>query len=92
MAQVAYEEMGIRPGRHETAVNFVSNVLKVDLSGPNRSQFSIVDLPGTFSSAYDVNDAEKVAVEAMTLHYMRQPENIVMQALQTKLISRRERC
>ncbi|KAL2201895.1 P-loop containing nucleoside triphosphate hydrolase protein [Sarocladium strictum] len=76
--QVAHEEMGIRPGRHETAVNFVSNVLKVDLSGPNRSQFSIVDLPGTFSSAYDVNDAEKVAVEAMTLHYMRQPENIVI--------------
>lgn len=81
--------MGIHPGRNETSVNFVSNVLKVELSGPNRSQFSIIDLPGIFTSDHDVSNTEKEAIRAMTLHYMRQPENIVMQALQT--ITRRKR-
>lgn len=70
--------MGIHAGRRSTSVNFVSNVLKIELSGPNRSQFSIVDLPGIFTSDHHTSDTEMKAIRAMTLHYMRQPENIVM--------------
>ena len=72
------EKLGIRKGRGADRKNFVANVLKIDISGPNRSHFGILDLPGVFSSAYKVNDEEVAAVKEMVLHYMRRPQNIVM--------------
>jgi hypothetical protein len=70
--------MGIRKGVGADKKNFVANVVKIELSGPNRSQFSIRDLPGTISSAHKVNGHEMRGVKEMVTKYMQQPENIVM--------------
>ena len=70
--------MGIQKGRGDDSINFVASVLKVELSGPNRSHFSIVDLPGIFASDHDTNTMEMNAVKKMVVDYMRMPENIVM--------------
>jgi hypothetical protein len=53
-------------------------VVKIVLSGPNRSQFSILDLPGLFTNDSDVNKDEMRGVKRMAIEYMKKPENIVM--------------
>ena len=70
--------MGIRKGRGLGSINFVANVLLVELFGPNRSHFSITDLPGIFASDHDTSTEEMEAVKKMVIKYMQQPENIVM--------------
>ena len=70
--------MGISPGTGRGAKNFASEVFKIELSGPNRSYFSILDLPGTFNNALNVNKQDPFQVEAMNVEYMKNPDNIVM--------------
>lgn len=70
--------MGISPGTGRGAKNFASEVFKIELSGPNRSYFSILDLPGTFNNAIKVNEQDPFQVETMTVEYMKNPDNIVM--------------
>lgn len=70
--------MGISPGTGRGAKNFASEVFKIELSGPNRSYFSILDLPGTFNNAVKVNEQDPFQIEAMIIEYMKNPDNIVM--------------
>lgn len=70
--------MGISPGTGRRAKNFASEVFKIELSGPNRSYFSILDLPGTFKNSGKVNKQDRFQVEAMIIEYMKNPDNIVM--------------
>jgi hypothetical protein len=70
--------MGISPGTGRGAKNFASEVFKIELSGPNRSYFSILDLPGTFTNSVKVNEKDPFQVEAMIIEYMKNPDNIVM--------------
>jgi len=58
--------------------NFALEVLKVEISGPTRSHFSILDIPGIFSYDFNVRDGEMAGVQTMVAEYMKQPENIVM--------------
>lgn len=70
--------MGIRDGRGQNKKNFVAHVLRVELSGPSYSPFSILDLPGIFTSDHNFNEKEMEGVQKMVVEYMRRKENIVM--------------
>lgn len=70
--------MDIRKGKGRDKKNFASDVLKIELSGPNRSYFSILDLPGIFQNASEVNESDIAGVKNMIIRYMKKPENIVM--------------
>ncbi len=75
--QVA-DVLGITKGQGKRNKNFATEVLKIELSGPGRSHFSILDIPGIFSHAVDVNHAEMKGIKNMVIDYMKKSENIVM--------------
>ena len=70
--------MGIQKGQGPDKKNFAADVLKIELWGPNRSYFSILDLPGIFHNASEVNESDIAGVKSMIVEYMKKPENIVM--------------
>lgn len=71
--------MGLTNQREGRRKNFSSKVLKIEMSGPNRSHFGILDVPGIFGSAIgDLTEEDMHGVERMAVSYMRKPENIIM--------------
>lgn len=59
--------------------NFSSKVLKVELSGPTRSHFGILDLPGIFSAkTQGISAREKDGVTEIVTEYMKKKENVIM--------------
>lgn len=73
--------MGISEGRQTDAKVFSSLVLKIELSGPERSHFGILDIPGIYSNRRDLTSraqAEMEGVKQMVISYMQKRENIVM--------------
>ncbi|KAH9884771.1 vacuolar sorting protein VPS1 [Xylariomycetidae sp. FL2044] len=78
MDEVSRDYMGIRSGKGTDKKNFATQVLRIELSGPGRSHFSIVDVPGLFTYAHTVNESEMGGVKNMILEYMRRPENLVI--------------
>lgn len=59
--------------------NFCSDILKIEISGPNRSYFSILDLPGIFHSlTKDLTGAEKNLVKSMTTDHMSSKQSLIM--------------
>ena len=58
---------------------FSSDVLKIELSGPNRSYFSILDLPGVFhATTQGLTKEEKDAVKTMVDSYMTPTESVIV--------------
>ncbi|KAH7165725.1 P-loop containing nucleoside triphosphate hydrolase protein [Dactylonectria macrodidyma] len=76
--EVSSKYIGIRHGKTAESNNFAAEVLKVELSGPNRPYFSILDLPGHFNSTYEVNKQDQAKIEEMIIEYMEKPENTVI--------------
>ncbi|KAJ4256674.1 hypothetical protein NW762_008770 [Fusarium torreyae] len=76
--EISSEFMGLRTGLGDDRKNFVAEVLKIELSGPNRSYFSILDLPGTFQNASTVNETDQAKVESMVKEYMNNEDNVVI--------------
>lgn len=75
----AKDAMGISAQGTSEDRNYSSKVLKIELSGPNRSHFGILDLPGVFSAEIGgVSSREKEGVTRMVKSYMSKPENIIM--------------
>ncbi|XWW95318.1 hypothetical protein V2A60_003276 [Cordyceps javanica] len=70
--------LGICPGKGRGRKNFAAEVLKIEVSGPSRSHFSILDIPGIFAYDYNVCDGEMDGVRNMVIEYMKQPESIVI--------------
>ncbi|KAI4168374.1 MAG: hypothetical protein LQ343_006459 [Gyalolechia ehrenbergii] len=69
-------EEGMRTvgGRH-----FASDVLKVEISGPNRSHFSILDVPGIFHSlTKELTKVEMDGVREMVAFYMKPQQSIII--------------
>lgn len=59
--------------------NFSSDVLRIELSGPNRSHFSILDVPGVFQSrTKDVTAQEMEGVKSLVAAEMRRRQSIVV--------------
>lgn len=60
--------------------NFSNDVLKVEISGPNRSYFSILDLPGIFQSlTKGLTEVEKFGVRNLSTSYMTSKQSVIMQ-------------
>ena len=60
--------------------NFSNDVLKVEISGANRSYFSILDLPGIFQSlTKDLTEVEKSGVRNLSAGYMKSKQSVIMQ-------------
>ncbi|KAH7304159.1 P-loop containing nucleoside triphosphate hydrolase protein [Stachybotrys elegans] len=71
--------MKINPGRNgANKKNFAAEVLKVEITGPNCSEFSILDIPGLFTNSASVKEGEMNAVTEMVEQYMRKRTNIVI--------------
>ncbi|KAL8925579.1 MAG: hypothetical protein Q9208_003471 [Pyrenodesmia sp. 3 TL-2023] len=59
--------------------NFASDVLKVEISGPNRSYFSILDVPGVFQSlTKGLTAGEKDGVRNMVASYMKPEHSVII--------------
>ncbi|KAL8748829.1 MAG: hypothetical protein Q9184_007065 [Pyrenodesmia sp. 2 TL-2023] len=59
--------------------NFASDVLKVEISGPNRSYFSILDVPGVFQSlTKGLTTGEKDGVRKMVASYMMPEHSVII--------------
>ncbi|KAL8969434.1 MAG: hypothetical protein Q9197_004340 [Variospora fuerteventurae] len=59
--------------------NFSSDVLKVEISGPDRSYFSILDVPGIFQSlTKDLTSQEKDGVRSMVASYMKPKHSVII--------------
>lgn len=71
--------MGLDSSQASDVRNYSSKVLKIELSGPRRSHFAILDLPGIFSALVGgVSKRERDGVTMMVSSYMKKPENIIM--------------
>lgn len=70
--------MGIKPGRQPGDKNFATEVLKIELSGPQRAHFSILDIPGLISNDIRVHTSEMDGIRSMIVQYLSKPQNIVM--------------
>lgn len=70
--------MEIREGTGEGKKNFAAEVLRIEISGPNRSYFSILDLPGVILNPSGVNTSDIAVLQQLVVAYMKMPENIVM--------------
>lgn len=69
----------IKPTGHYKP-NFSNDVLKVEISGANRSYFSILDLPGIFQSlTKDLTEVEKLGVRNLSANYMTSKQSVIMQ-------------
>ena len=71
--------MGIKDGGRPKNKNFSSSVLNIELEGPTRSHFGILDVPGIFHALTNgVTEEEKKQVKKMVISHMKKPENIIM--------------
>ena len=62
--------------------NFSGDVFKVELSGPDRSYFSILDVPGVFQSlTKGLTEQEKSGVTDMVAAYMKPKQSVIMWVL-----------
>jgi hypothetical protein len=72
--------MGVNePGSHSK--QFSSMVLKIEISGPDRSHFGILDIPGLYSNPRNNTSLarqEMLGVRRMVTSYMEKKENIIM--------------
>ncbi|KAF4335143.1 RBTMx2 [Fusarium beomiforme] len=70
--------VGIRKGKGPGTKNFVPDIVTVDLSGPNRSPFNILDLPGLIFSDFGVNEPELRGTQELAKQYISRPENTII--------------
>lgn len=71
--------MGITGQRGSKKNNFSSDILRIELHGPTRSHFGILDVPGIFHALTDsVTEDDMERVTAMVTSHMKKPENVIM--------------
>ncbi|KAF6799564.1 vacuolar sorting protein VPS1 [Colletotrichum sojae] len=56
--EISAKYMKIRKGKGIKKKNFASQVLRIEISGPTRAHFSILDLPGTMSVPHNASEKE----------------------------------
>ncbi|RKK26376.1 hypothetical protein BFJ63_vAg15188 [Fusarium oxysporum f. sp. narcissi] len=78
LEDLSENHIGIRKGQGTGAKNFVPDIVRVELSGPNRSLFNILDLPGLISSEYGVNEPEPLGTHELAKQYISRPENTII--------------
>ena len=74
------KDNGMTKKERDFKQHFSNDVLKVEISGGNRSYFSILDLPGIFQSlTKDLTDFEKFGVRNLSANYMSSKQSVIMQ-------------
>ncbi|KFZ08451.1 hypothetical protein V501_05960 [Pseudogymnoascus sp. VKM F-4519 (FW-2642)] len=75
----ASKYMGITDQRGSKKSNFSSDILRIELHGPTRSHFGILDVPGIFHALTEtVTDEDMERVTAMVTSHMKKPENVII--------------
>lgn len=79
----AKEAMGLStPGSDRV---FSTDVLRVELSGPQQPHLTMVDLPGLFEAGNrDQSDEDAEIVKSLVRSYMRSPRSIIMAVVSAK--------
>jgi GTP-binding protein EngB required for normal cell division/lipopolysaccharide biosynthesis glycosyltransferase len=79
--EAAKEAMGIND---KTKV-FSSDILRLELSGPELPHLTLVDLPGLFQAgSRSQSDADSETVKSLVLRYMRSPRSIILAVVSAK--------
>ncbi|KAL9602656.1 MAG: hypothetical protein Q9219_001645 [cf. Caloplaca sp. 3 TL-2023] len=59
--------------------NFATDIFKIELSGPNRSTFGAIELPGVFEpQSTELTEREKHGIRDMIASYVSQKKNIMV--------------
>ncbi|KAH8884803.1 interferon-induced GTP-binding protein Mx2 [Thozetella sp. PMI_491] len=81
----ANEAMGIRPiGKSETdavdAITFSEDILKIEITGPNQTPLTILDVPGIISNSTPglTTNKDIQIVRSMVERYIRNPQTIIL--------------
>src|SRR5436305_6128079 len=73
------ENSPLNPGLGFKGKNISEDVLKIEISGPNRPYFSITDVPGVFHTCVGtLTEAEREQVKEMVFGYMKGRRTIIM--------------
>jgi GTP-binding protein EngB required for normal cell division len=79
--EAAKDFMGIND---DTKV-FSSDILRLELSGPEQPHLTLVDLPGLFQAgSRSQSDADSDTVKSLVLRYMRRPRSIILAVVSAK--------
>jgi GTP-binding protein EngB required for normal cell division len=77
----AKEAMGI----DDTTRVFSSDILRLEVSGPEQPHLTLVDLPGLFQAgSRSQSDADVETVKSLVLRYMRSPRSIILAVVSAK--------
>ncbi|KAF1813831.1 hypothetical protein P152DRAFT_394067 [Eremomyces bilateralis CBS 781.70] len=72
-------------GVNGTEKVFSSDILRVEISGPEQPHLTLVDLPGLFSAANkDQSDEDAKMVESLVMSYMEKPRSVICAVVSAK--------
>ncbi|KAI4944016.1 hypothetical protein J4E91_008871 [Alternaria rosae] len=80
--EAAKDAMGIGEGSSKV---FSSDILRLELSGPDQPHLTLVDLPGLFQAGNRAqSDADAETVKSLVLSYMKNPRSIILAVVSAK--------
>ncbi|EMD66037.1 hypothetical protein COCSADRAFT_170437 [Bipolaris sorokiniana ND90Pr] len=72
-------------GINESSRVFSSDILRLELSGPDQPHLTLVDLPGLFQAgSRSQSDADSETVKSLVLSYMKNPRSIILAVISAK--------
>ena len=85
LMETAMEEMGLTGGNSTMPKAFSRDVLNIEISGPDRPQLTLVDLPGLIHSENKSQSKEDVEIiKAMVEDYIKEKRTIVLAVVSAK--------
>ncbi|OAL42717.1 interferon-induced GTP-binding protein Mx [Pyrenochaeta sp. DS3sAY3a] len=79
--EAAKQAMGI----NDSTKVFSSDILRLEISGPEQPHLTLVDLPGLFeASSRSQSDADSNTVKSLVLRYMKSPRSIILAVVSAK--------
>ncbi|KAF9887647.1 hypothetical protein FE257_009740 [Aspergillus nanangensis] len=79
----ATERMGLK--ETDAARAFSHDVLKIEISGPDKPELTLVDLPGLYANPSEKQGAEGIKIVLdLTRKYMRNPRSIILAVINAK--------
>lgn len=72
--------MGLSISKEDSLPTFSSNVLRLEICGPEEDHLSVIDVPGIFRNTTPgvTTKEDKDMVRGMVLEYMRNPRSIML--------------
>ena len=72
-------------GINDDTKAFSSDILRLELSGPEQPHLTLVDLPGLFQAgSRSQSDADSDTVKSLVLRYMRSPRSTILAVVSAK--------